>query len=232
MATDVFPDPLSIRYARWVEVGEWLYRANDVVAFGVPLTPETAREAYLKGIFPWHTDGIPLPWHCPEKRAILSFDELHVSRSLAKARRKAKFTFTFDKDFAHVMRECAITPRPGQRGTWITAQFEDVYGELHRQGMAHSVEVWDAEGRLAGGLYGIDAGGVFCGESMFYRTPNASKLALLHVIDHLADRGATFMDTQVMTPHVAAFGARLVSRPRFLQLLKDAQARKLVLFPS
>src|SRR5438270_9460477 len=115
MPADVFPDPLSIRYARWVEVGEWLYRANDVVGFGVPLTVETAREAYLKGIFPWHTDGIPLPWHCPEFRAVLLFDELHVSQSLGRARRRGEFTFTIDRDFAQVIRQCASMPRPAQK---------------------------------------------------------------------------------------------------------------------
>src|ERR1043165_10313200 len=99
MPADVFPDPLRARYARWVEVGQWLYRANDVVAFGVPLTVETAREAYLKGIFPWHTDGIPLPWHCPEYRAVLMFDRLHVPRRLEQERRRPKFTFTIDVDF-------------------------------------------------------------------------------------------------------------------------------------
>ncbi|MBV9241872.1 MAG: leucyl/phenylalanyl-tRNA--protein transferase [Acidobacteria bacterium] len=230
MPENVFPDPLSIHYARWVEVGEWLYRANDVVAFGVPLTVETAREAYRKGIFPWHTDGIPLPWHCPEKRAVLMFDELHVPRSLGKERRRGQFTFTFDRDFAQVMRQCASTPRPGQKGTWITPRFEKVYNELHAHGMAHSVEAWDSNGQLAGGLYGIDAGGVFCGESMFYKQPNASKLALVHLIDHLRNRGSTFLDAQVMTPHIKAFGAKLVSRAKFIEMLRETQVKGLELF--
>ena len=227
---DVFPDPLAIRYSRWVEVGEWLYRANDVVAFGAPLTVDTAREAYLTGIFPWHTDGIPLPWHCPEKRAILMFDDLQIPRSLAKTRRREEFTFTINRDFAQVMRHCASTPRPGQKGTWITAQFEEVYNQLHKEGMAHSIEAWNANGELAGGLYGIDAGGVFCGESMFYREPNASKLALLFLVDHLREQGATFLDAQVMTPHMKAFGARLVSRSIFIGMLRSTQARELILF--
>jgi leucyl/phenylalanyl-tRNA--protein transferase len=227
---DVFPDPLKVRYARWVEVGDWLYRADDVVAFGVPLTAETAREAYFKGIFPWHTDGIPLPWHCPEYRAILSFDDVRIPRSLAKERRKGEFTFTFDRQFAQVMRECATTPRPGQKGTWITPRFEEVYNDLHAQGMAHSVEAWDADGRLAGGLYGIDAGGIFCGESMFYRHPNASKLALLHLIDHLRDRGSPFLDAQVMTPHIEALGGHIVTRAKFIEMLRRVQKKGLQLF--
>ncbi|MFL6375635.1 MAG: leucyl/phenylalanyl-tRNA--protein transferase [Pyrinomonadaceae bacterium] len=232
MPAEVFPDPLSVRYERWVELGEWLYRASDVVAFGVPLTADTAREAYRKGIFPWHTDGVPLPWHCPARRAVLIFDEIKVPRSLAKIRRKGEFTFTIDGDFAQVMRHCSSTSRPGQKGTWITAQFEEVYNELHREGMAHSVEAWNPNGELAGGLYGIDAGGVFCGESMFYREPNASKLALLYLIDLLRERGATFLDAQVMTPHMQAFGAKLVSRAKFIEMLRDAQAAGLELFPK
>jgi leucyl/phenylalanyl-tRNA--protein transferase len=232
MPADVFPDPLKIRYSRWVELGEWLYRGDDVVAFGVPLTVDTAREAYQKGIFPWHTDGIPLPWHCPEQRAVLIFDELKVPRSLAKVRKRAEFTFTIDKAFQRVMSECSRTPRPGQGGTWITDRFVEVYTELHREGMTHSVEAWDADGELVGGLYGVDAGGVFCGESMFFKRPNASKLALLYLIDHLRDHGAPFLDAQVMTPHMEAFGAKLVSRARFLEMLRRVQARKLVLFPS
>src|SRR5438270_13494621 len=123
MLSEVFPDPLSIPYARRVEVGEWLYRANDVVAFGVPLTLDTAREAYMKGIFPWHTEGIPLPWHCPERRAILMFDELKVPRSLRKFQRKGELTITIDRDFPQVMRQCASTQRAGQKGTWITPRF-------------------------------------------------------------------------------------------------------------
>ena len=227
-----FPNPRTFSYAEWVIVGNYMYPAEGVVHFGGELTVDNLRNAYRKGIFPWFTDGIPLPWHCPEKRAVLIFDEMQVPRSLGKIRRRQEFTFTIDREFGEVMRQCASSPRPGQKGTWITGQFEEVYNELHREGMAHSVEVWSAAGELAGGLYGIDAGGVFCGESMFYREANASKLALLYLIDHLQERGATFLDTQVMTPHMEAFGARLVSRSRFLGMLRHEQAEKLVLFPT
>jgi leucyl/phenylalanyl-tRNA--protein transferase len=115
-------------------------------------------------------------------------------------------------------------------GTWITSDFEAVYNELHREGMAHSVEVWNPAGDLVGGLYGIDAGGVFCGESMFYKEPNASKLALLFLIDHLASRGSTWLDAQVMTPHMNALGAREISRKDFLTRLRQTQDLKLALF--
>ncbi|MFM9904446.1 MAG: leucyl/phenylalanyl-tRNA--protein transferase [Pyrinomonadaceae bacterium] len=230
MPIETFPDPQTFDYPEWVAIGDYFFRSHDVVSFGTPLTVETVREAYLKGIFPWYTEGIPLPWHCPERRAILDFADLSVPRSLEKARRSSDLRFTVDKDFSAVMHECSLAYRPGQRGTWITTEFEQVFVELHDQGMAHSVEAWDAGGDLVGGLYGVDAGGVFCGESMFYKTPNASKLALLFLIDHLRSRGSTWLDTQVMTPHLKALGAKEIDRDVFLDKLKSTHALNLKLF--
>jgi leucyl/phenylalanyl-tRNA--protein transferase len=227
---NVFPDPRTYRYPEWVEIGDYIYRSHDVVSFGTPLTIENVREAYLKGIFPWNSEGIPLPWHCPEERAILEFDDLTVPRSLQKIRRKTDLTFTIDNDFGSVIHQCALAYRPGQGGTWISPEFEVVYGELYRQGMAHSVEAWNPDGSLAGGLYGVDAGGVFCGESMFYKTANASKLALLFLIDHLKSRGSTWLDAQVMTPHLEALGAVEINRADFLRKLTETQSRDLELF--
>jgi leucyl/phenylalanyl-tRNA---protein transferase len=231
MRQDVFPDPWTYDFPEWITIGQFLFRSHDVVSFGTPLTVENVREAYMKGIFPWHTDGIPLPWHCPERRAVLIFDEVRVSRSLEKIRRRGETTFTIDRAFRQVMRECALVRRPGQKGTWITREFERVFGILHDQGVAHSVEAWNADGQLVGGLYGVDAGGVFCGESMFYKVSNASKLSLLFLIDHLAARGATWLDSQVMTPHMRALGAREIGRSEFLDRLRKTQARGLRLFP-
>src|SRR6476620_4857615 len=148
--SDVFPDPRTYRYPEWVRIGEYLFRSYDVVSFGTPLTAETVREAYLKGIFPWFTEGIPLPWHCPEERAVIEFNELTVPRSLEKERRKGNFTFTIDRDFAAVIKACSRAYRPGQFGTWITPEFEDVYSQLHSEGMAHSVEAWNQGGELVG----------------------------------------------------------------------------------
>lgn len=219
-----FPNPLTYDFPEWVLVGEYFYHAADVVTFGTPLTVETVTEAYGKGIFPWYMRGVPLPWYCPEQRAILEFGELHIPRSLAKVRRQQQFTFTIDRDFGAVMHGCAAVKRPDQGGTWITNDFIRVYTELHRNGMAHSVEAWDCDGSLAGGLYGVDAGGVFCGESMFHLQPNASKLALLFLIDYLASRGSTWLDAQVMTPHMEAFGAKEIARSQFLQKLTHAQS--------
>lgn len=225
-----FPDPNTFDYPEWVRIGHYFYPSQDIVAFGVPLSVDSVREAYAKGIFPWYTDGIPLPWHCPERRAILKFDELRIPRALEKVSRKAEFTFTIDRDFAAVIDECSRAYRPGQKGTWITPEFKTVFTDLHRQGTAHSVEAWDHEGTLAGGLYGVDAGGVFCGESMFFKKPNASKLALLYLIDHLRSRGATWLDTQVITPHLEILGATEIDREEFLDKLKATQSLKLTLF--
>jgi leucyl/phenylalanyl-tRNA---protein transferase len=230
MSSLVFPDPRTFKYPEWVSIGDYLFRSHDVVSFGMELTVENVREAYLRGIFPWYTEGVPLPWHCPEDRAILEFADLNVPRSLERARRKNGLIFTIDKDFRAVIRECSLACRPGQRGTWITKEFEKVFTQLHDEGMAHSVEVWDASGKLFGGLYGVDAYGVFCGESMFHKVPNASKLALLFLIDHLRSRGSTWLDTQVMTPHLKTLGAKEIGRGDFLDKLKETQKLELSLF--
>ena len=232
VSLNIFPDPRTFDFPEWVEIGEYLFRSHDVVAFGTLLTVENVREAYLKGIFPWQTEGVPLPWHCPERRALLEFADLRIPRSLERARRKAEFKFTIDRAFRDVIRQCALAYRPRQGGTWITPEFERVYTELHQLGIAHSVEAWNAGGELAGGLYGVDAGGVFCGESMFYCEPNASKLALLFLIDHLKSRGSTWLDTQVMTPHLETLGAHEINRNEFLNKLRESQSSSSALFQS
>ncbi len=212
-----FPDPRKAGMA-------------GVVAFGGNLHPDTLRAAYRQGIFPWPHEGVPLPWFCPPMRAILEFDCLHLPESLAKARRKSRLTFTIDRAFSRVIDACSGSYRPGQEGTWINPAMRRAYCRMHEIGDAHSVEVWDDEGSLVGGLYGMDAGGLFAGESMFYRVPNASKLALLFLIDHLTARGATFLDIQQLTPHMAALGAREIPREEFLERLAQAQASNLCLF--
>lgn len=225
-----FPDPRTFEYSEWIRMGNYLYPVDGIVHFGGDLSVENLRNAYRKGIFPWYTPGIPLPWHCPDPRAIIEFAELHIPRSLEKARRSGIFTFTIDKDFDAVIKACSKMKRPDQPGTWITDEFIDAYSELHNTGMAHSVETWDGGGKLVGGLYGVDAGGVFCGESMFYTAPNASKLALLFLIDHLRVKGATWLDAQVMTPHMEILGAKEIAREDFLDKLKETQSTNLHLF--
>lgn len=204
-----FPDP---RYAR-----------GDVVAVGDDLRVETLRDAYRHGIFPWPHENPPMPWFSPMRRTVIVFDELHVGRSLRKAERRSGFTYTIDRAFGEVINSCAGTLRGDDTGTWIGAEIIAAYTDLHRSGDAHSVEVWSA-GTLAGGLYGIDAGGVFTGESMFHHAADASKLALLFLIEHLRARGLTWLDCQVMTPHMKAMGAREIPRARFLDMLAEAQS--------
>ena len=211
-----FPDPRSAG-------------ADGIVGVGGSLAWHNRVAAYRRGIFTWPLEGWPLPWFCPRRRGILVFSEMHVPRSLAKARRRGEFRLTIDAAFRDVIEGCSELPRPGQRGTWITAEMIDAYDELHRRGHAHSVEAWIGD-ELAGGLYGVDAGGAFCGESMFFLAPNASKVALLHLVDHLEARGADWIDIQMLTPHMEALGARTETRDAFLRRLAATQARGLTLF--
>jgi leucyl/phenylalanyl-tRNA--protein transferase len=218
MALIRFPDP---RYATH----------EGLVALGGELRAENVLEAYRRGIFPWPIEGLPLPWFCPPERAILEFKELHISRSLAKERRRTRLRFTIDRNFGAVIGACARVLRAGERGTWITPGVIRAYTELHRRGHVHSVEAWEDDA-LVGGLYGVDADGAFAGESMFYLRPNASKLALLFLIEHLSGAGLDWMDIQMMTPHMKTLGAKLITRDRFLERLKETRTRGLKLFEA
>jgi leucyl/phenylalanyl-tRNA---protein transferase len=203
-----------------------------LVAFDSNLTPDRLISAYRHGIFPW-PDGStagPVPWVCPQRRAILEFDRLHVPRNLRRSQRAlARLRFTIDAAFGSVIHACAAAPRPGQSGTWITPAMIGAYVELHRRGFAHCVEAWDGDA-LVGGLYGVTAGGVFTGESMFHRVGDASKLCVLHLIDHLRSRGATWIDIQQLTPHFAILGAHEITRDVFLDRLFHEQRIGRVLF--
>jgi len=210
-----FPDP---RYAR-----------GDVIAIGDDLRVETLRDAYRHGIFPWPHEELTLPWFSPRRRTVIFFDELHVGRTLRKSQRRSGFTYSIDRAFEQIIGACADSPRGEETGTWIGPDIIAAYTKLHHSGDAHSVEVWNGA-QLIGGLYGVDAGGVFTGESMFHRVPDASKLALLFLIEHLRERGSPWIDCQVTTPHMAALGAREISRNRFLDMLAEQQSRGLSLF--
>lgn len=216
MPGSVFPDPRSL--------GD-----DGLVAIGGSLDERTLLDAYRHGIFPWPDPALPLMWFSPPERAVLLFDEVHIPRSLRRARRHSSLRFTIDAAFEQVIRSCAEAWRPGQSGTWITPEVIRAYTHLHRLGIAHSAEAWRGE-RLVGGVYGVDVDGSFSAESMFYREANASKLALLFLIDHLRGRGLDWIDIQMMTPHMARLGARLVSREEFLDLLEKTRARRLRLF--
>jgi leucyl/phenylalanyl-tRNA---protein transferase len=209
--------------------------ADDLglVALDYNLSVERLISAYRHGVFPWPDSSpfSPIPWVCPPRRAILEFDALHIPRNLRKSQRAlAHLRFTIDHAFGDVIRACAASARPGQRGTWITPPMIAAYAELHRRGHAHSAEAWDGD-QLVGGLYGVTAGGVFTGESMFHRIPDASKLCVLHLVEHLANRGATWLDIQQLTRHFELLGAREISREEFLAKLAAEQRAGRVLFP-
>lgn len=205
---------------------------NGIVAMSDGLTTALLRAAYRQGIFPWPVNGWDvIPWFCPAERALLEFANLSVPRSLRKVRRARADVWecTIDEAFPWVIQACAESPRPYQESTWITNEVIAAYCALHREGWAHSVEVWEGQ-ELIGGLYGVDAGGVFVGESMFHRRSDASKIALLHLIDHLQTRGADWLDAQVMTPHFERLGAHPVARHTFIAKLRATQARRLHIF--
>src|SRR5262245_24625107 len=205
---------------------------EGIVAVGGDLHPDSLKLAYSQGIFPWPHAGYPLLWFSPDPRGILEFEYLHISRTLRSIRRKAShqgWTFTIDHAFADVIRLCAQVPRGGQPGTWITSEMHAAYLLFHRLGHAHSVEAW-RDGRLVGGIYGVDAGGAFAAESMFHLESNGSNLALLHLIDHLAKSGLDWLDIQVLSPHLESLGARAIPRAVFLQRLASTRQRRLTLF--
>ncbi len=197
---------------------------NDIVAVGLDLKPQTLVHAYQNGIFPWPSPGLPMLWHCPLKRGILSFDKLHLSRRLIQYLKKTNWTLTHNQSFTEVIE--AASDR-GDEGTWITDEMKAAYIKLHELGYAHSIEVWDGNA-LVGGLYGVDVAGYFAGESMFHRKDNASKAALLYVIYLLKQVGREWMDIQMTTPHMQAIGATEISRTQFLKKIKAANdAQKL-----
>jgi leucyl/phenylalanyl-tRNA---protein transferase len=201
---------------------------DDIVGVGGELEPNVLVEAYRRGVFPWPIDGLSvIPWFCPRERAILDFKLIHVSRSLRRALRQTAFVCSVDANFDRVIELCGEVPRPGQDGTWITPELLMAYKELHRMGYAHSVEVSDGQGRIVGGIYGVCVDGVFSAESMFHLEPNASKIALFHLVSVLEKAGLDWMDIQVMTPHMDALGAITISRRKFLDKLAKTQARRL-----
>jgi leucyl/phenylalanyl-tRNA---protein transferase len=203
-----------------------------LVALDYRLTPERLISAYQHGVFPW-PDGTPfnpIPWVCPPRRAILEFTALHVPKNLRRSQRTlSSIRFTNDSAFELVIRACAAAPRRGQSGTWITPAMIAAYIELYRRGHAHSIEAWDGDA-LVGGLYGVTAGGIFTGESMFHRITDASKLCILHLVEHLRARGVTWIDIQQLTPHFALLGAHEISREEFLGRLRAEQREARVLF--
>ena len=204
---------------------------HGLLAIGGDLEIDSLLLAYRSGIFPWPLDEETLAWFAPERRTVLFLDKLHIAQSLRKEQRRSKFTFAFNKNFEQVIEHCAeVKNRGKQRGTWITSDMIDAYCEFHRAGYCHSIECYEGED-LVGGLYGVSIGAMFAGESMFYRKPNASKLAFIYLCQYLSKRGLPWIDCQIMTPFLASFGAEEVSRAAFLKLLLEQTSRKLSVFP-
>lgn len=191
---------------------------EGIVAVGGDLRPERVLLAYKKGIFPWFESDDFLLWWSPDPRMVLFPDQLKISKSMRALLRKEIFEVTFNKAFKEVVQACAKVKRFGQDGTWITQGLMDVYNVLHEQGHAHSVEVWQ-DGQLVGGLYGIDLGTVFCGESMFSKTSNASKTALIYLTRELKKNHYKIIDCQVPTQHLSSMGAVPIPRNEFLSYL-------------
>lgn len=189
------------------------------------VTPELLLRAYAEGVFPMaeRRDDPTLYWLSPESRGVIPLRGFHVPRRLARTIRSDRFTVTVDTAFHDVVRACA-TAAPGREETWINAEIETLYGELHRMGFAHSVECRDGT-QLVGGLYGISLGGAFFGESMFSRMRDASKVALVHLVARLIAGGFELLDAQFLTEHLAQFGATAVSRREYLKRLASAIAR-------
>jgi leucyl/phenylalanyl-tRNA--protein transferase len=190
---------------------------NGLLAAGGDLSAERLLAAYREGIFPWYSEGQPILWWSPDPRMVLFAADFRAPRSLRKVIAQRRFEIRVDSAFRRVIEACA-EPRTDDGGTWITPAMLDGYSELHRRGYAHSVEAWQGD-VLAGGLYGVAIGRMFFGESMFTRAPNASKVALVHLIDLLNRRAMPMIDCQQQTEHLARFGARPIPRREFAERL-------------
>jgi leucyl/phenylalanyl-tRNA--protein transferase len=190
---------------------------NGLLAVGGDLSPERLIHAYRHGIFPWYSDDQPILWWSPDPRAVLFPEQLHISRSLYRAINRTPFEITLDKDFAAVMQGCAAPRRDGL-GTWLTEEMQAAYLQLHRMGIAHSIEAW-RQNELVGGLYGLAIGGVFFGESMFSRADNASKIAFVYLVKQLQQWNYGMIDCQISSDHLTSLGAVEIERREFMTLL-------------
>ena len=201
---------------------------QGILCTGGNLSPGMLLSAYRRGIFPWFNESDPILWWSPDPRFVLFTGELHVGGTMRKVLRRrlgpaAQYELALDRDFPAVIRACSASPRPGQRGTWITEDMIEGYIALHRLGLAHCVEARRG-GELVGGLYGVSLGAVFFGESMFSLEPDASKTAFIPLVWRLAEEGFTLVDSQVYTEHMAGLGAREIPRTEYLRLLSERLA--------
>jgi leucyl/phenylalanyl-tRNA--protein transferase len=191
---------------------------DGLVGVGGDLSPATLLRAYSEGVFPWFSDGDPVLWWSPDPRGVLDLDGLHIPRRLVRTIRGGKFRTTVNRCFERVMRACGET-RP--EGTWVTEDMVAAYTELHRRGHAHSLEVWAGDD-LAGGIYGVAVGGLFAGESMFHHVTDASKVALVALVERLRVRGYVLFDVQMKTEHTGRLGVTEIPRAEYLCRLQAA----------
>ena len=197
---------------------------NGLLAFGGDLSAQRLFLAYSQGIFPWFSEGEPILWWSPDPRAIIELNAFKCSRSLQKLARKKIYTVTLNHAFEQVIEACAKIARPNpntqevSNETWITQDMMQAYCHLHRVGLAHSVEVWQDQA-LVGGLYGVGIGKIYCGESMFHRKSNTSKLAMLALVEHMKRNNMAFIDCQLPTDHLTSLGAISISRNKFIEKL-------------
>jgi len=211
----------------WLDDNSYIFPAidtaltdpNGLLAAGGDLHTQRIIAAYRQGIFPWFGDDDPILWWSPSPRCVLRPNELHISKSFAKFRKKTAFTVSFDNAFDQVINHCAQM-RDDQEGSWITSDMQQAYQQLFKQGVAHSVEVWDKD-ILVGGLYGLAIGNMFFGESMFSKRSNASKLAFSHLVKHLSLANYQLIDCQVHSQHLASLGATEISRDDFKSYLAN-----------
>ena len=195
-----------------------LTEPNGLIAIGGDLSVNRLLNAYKQGIFPWYNEGDPVAWYSPNPRMVLFPAELKVSNSLKKTLKKLVFDIRFNSAFKEVIAACSQTPRDGQPGTWISPDMINAYCQLHDLGFAMSAESWQ-DGKLVGGCYGIKIGRMFYGESMFHHVTDASKVAFVHLVNHLANQNVGLIDCQMKTPLLAGFGGREIKREDFLQNL-------------
>ncbi len=192
--------------------------SSGIIALGGDLSIERLQLAYKSGIFPWFEDGEPITWWSPNPRMVLFLHELIVSKSMRNILNRNSFKVTFNESFRAVISNCQKIKRDGQNGTWITNDMIEAYCKLHEVGVAKSVEVW-LEGELVGGLYGVDLGHVFCGESMFSKVSNASKMAFIALVRHLQKENYKLLDCQVYNEHLESLGCREIEREEFMKFL-------------
>ncbi|WP_265240601.1 leucyl/phenylalanyl-tRNA--protein transferase [Muriicola sp. Z0-33] len=194
--------------------------AEGLLAVGGDLSPERLKLAYSEGIFPWFNEDSLILWWSPDPRMVLFPNKIKVSRTMNKILKSDKFQLSQNTCFKEVLEHCSTVARKGQQGTWITQTMKAAYLTLHEKGLAKSYEVWE-EGELVGGLYGIDLGHVFCGESMFSLKSNASKFAFIHLARELEEKNYKLIDCQMYTPHLESLGAEDISRKEFIEILKN-----------